>query len=128
MDTRQARQIFVSFDDDRLSYTFRKYSDGLYFYDTSTTVPFNDYSNKPVNSYLFLQTVESNKNSFSKKDIARANAAQALQQRLGFPGTTTLVSYLRQNLLTNASVRSDDVHQGTQIYGPLPQLLKSSRF
>ena len=78
----------------------------------------------PLTLIYFLQTVASNKKNFSKKDIEKAQNARTLQQQLGFPGTSTLTSYLRMNLMTNTSVTIDDVHRGEQIFGPLPQLIK----
>ena len=125
MDTRKAREIFVAFDDDRKAYTFKEYSDGLYFYDTTSDD--NDVtstSNDPLNQYSFLQTVQSNQSFFSHKDLAMADDARLLQQRLGFPGTSTMISYIRNNLICNTNVTIDDVCRGETVYGPLPQLLK----
>ena len=124
MDTRQAREIVVSFEDGKPSYTFKECADGLYYYDTSNDTSSSNSINAKVTPYMFLQTVEKNKIHYSKKDIAKADEARALQQRLGFPGTATLVSYLSQNMLSHTSVTTDDVHRGNLIYGPLPQLLK----
>ena len=124
MDTRVARQIVVCFEEKGDVYTFNECADGLYYYDTDAHADCNPTSNEAVNPYLFLQTVENNKLPFSKKEIDNADKARELQQRLGFPGTTTLISYLRRNLLSNTNVTSDDVIRGDTIYGPLPQLIK----
>ena len=57
MDTRQAREITVSFEDDSAAYVFKECSDGLYFYDTASGSNNNFVTKKPLNPYLFLQTV-----------------------------------------------------------------------
>ena len=124
MDTRKAREITVSFEDDRSTFVFKECRDGLYFFDTAVDSQDNFDSKKSLNPYMFLQTVESNKSFFSNKDIAKADDARTLQQRLGFPGTSTLMSYLRKNFLSNTSVTVDDVKRGDIVYGPMPQLLK----
>ena len=120
MDTRKARQIVVVFDGQ--TYVFKECADGLYFYDTSTRD--NTSINEPLSSYSFLQTVEENESQFSKQDVAKAKDARELQRRLGFPGTSTLLTYLKNNMMTNSPVSSADVLRSEQIYGPLPQLLK----
>ena len=125
MDTRQARQILVSFEGSTVTYVFKECADGLYFYDTKASVASKlSRNNNNVNPYTFLQTVASNKSFYTTKDIDKADSARELQRRLGFPGTATLKGYLKDNLVSNTSLTTDDIARGDAIYGPLPQLLK----
>ena len=96
MDTRVAREIVVCFEDSGDIYTFKECGDGLYYFDTSSSA-YNTTTNAEFKPYLFLQPVAENKKAYTKDEIAQANKARTVQQRLGFPGTTTLVSYLRNN-------------------------------
>jgi hypothetical protein len=94
-------------------YKFRECRDGLYFLDTNA----NNYSNQTITAYSdptkqasFVQTVNSNKEFYTKSEIARANKAQLLQSQVGWPSTQAFIKYINNNLITNSGITSDGIN------------------
>ena len=82
---------------------------------TKTTV--TNYSSS------YVQTVSSNKSLYTVQEIEGADKAVALQQYIGWPGTTTYINYIKNNLIKNCPVSIADVQRALTIYRrPTPTL------
>ena len=70
-----------------------------------------------------ISTTKANKSLFTNKDVARAIGARKLQQKIGWPSTTTFINYLKQNAIINCPYTPEDVYRGLYIFGtPTPLL------
>ena len=63
---------------------------------------------------LFALTIKTNilpfhKNMYTAQEIEGADEAVALQQYIGWPGTSTYINYIKNNLIKNCPVRIADV-------------------
>ena len=68
-------------------------------------------------------TVEENKKYFTKKEVAAAEAAQKLQQELGWPSVEQFKQIIANNLVRNANVTVDDIERAQFLFGtPTPLL------
>jgi len=100
-----------------VSHKFIKCGSGLYYLDTSQV-------EQPIDDYLFLSTVKSNKSYFSRREISGADRARDLQAILGWPSTADLRRYIKNNLIVNYPVTIDDINRAEAIYGSQVALLK----
>ena len=84
---------------------------------TKTKTAVNNYPSSHV------QTVTSNKSLYTVQEIEGSDKALALQQYIGWPGTTTYINYIKNNLIKNCPVSVADVQRALKIYGkPTPTL------
>ena len=84
-----------------------------------------DKSKSPVNQYSssHVQTVASNKALYTAQEIEGADKALDLQQYIGWPGTSTYIKYIKNNLIKNCPVSVADVQRSLKLYGtPTPTL------
>ena len=117
MDTQVNKNITLALEDGR-SIIFSPYKNGLYYFDTNTSVT-NPKSKLELENYSFLNTVSDNKQYFSAQEIKGADTSRKLQEYLFFPDANTFKGYVNQNLLTNCEITADDINRGELIYGPL---------
>jgi len=71
-----------------------------------------------------ITTVTSNEQRFSKREVAQAQAARKLQQRLAFPPDSKLIRALHRGTFLDTGVLPSDVTRATDIYGPCVEALK----
>ena len=116
MDTAKEDAIVVTTEEGKVI-RFKPYSNGLFYFDTKTHNN-NNKSKESVTQYTIVQTVDSNKQFFTSNEIEGADVSRKYQEILYFPGTSTLKTYLRNNLINNSAVTVDDVNRAEIIYGP----------
>ena len=106
MDTREENALVVHYGSQM--YKFNQCEDGLYFFDTN-----HKSTNPPVNCYSvnLLQSVNDNKKYYTAREVQGAEAAQKLQQTLGWPSTPALKNIICQSLVNNCTVTVDDVNR-----------------
>ena len=121
MDTSIDRAMTVHINEHTLL-RFQECSDGLYYLDTSTIAPKDN--NVPVISYCNLQTVNSNKKYFSRREVQGADRARSLQQLLWWPSESDFKKLVTTNILHNCRVTPDDIRRARIIYGPALPTLK----
>jgi hypothetical protein len=66
---------------------------------------------------LPIKTVEENLRSYTKREVASAEAARELQARLGYPSDRTFSEMVDKGIL-NSPITSYDVQRATKIFGP----------
>jgi hypothetical protein len=96
---------------------FNKYKSGLYYFDTAAPKTPNSTSFN-VNAYLFLNTVEQNKQAYIRRKIEGADRARELYEKIGQPSKKGFTDILQNNLIRNCPVTPDDAKRALQIYGP----------
>ena len=115
MDTRASKAIHVHKPNgDTL--VFKPCADGLYYYDTAKPDDHSFKSKPKVTDYSLLQTVNSNKSFFTKKEIEGAMKARKEQEILSWPPTQTYKSYVSDDLIANSKV-TNDVNRASLIWG-----------
>ena len=72
----------------------------------------------PKKKVQFAQTVEENKSFHTDREIARAKRARDLIHATGNPPVDLLKQALRQNLIADCPVTSNDLTLATKIFGP----------
>ena len=65
-----------------------------------------------------VQTVRSNYEGFTKKDIKAANAARKLQDMIGSPSEKDYGRMVSSNMIKNCPIDSTDVSNARTIFGP----------
>ena len=127
MDSREELAILVYAPDGKM-FKFLQCRDGLYYLDTAradlhifnySKQALQDYSN-----YSMLQTVSTNREFLTKKEIEGAESARREQELIGWPSTSTYKTYVTNNLLNNSNVSIDDVVRAIQIHGEPEPLLE----
>ena len=104
---------------------FREYRSGLYYFDAGASAPPAEPNDTSTTSdYLFLNTVENNKQAHTRREIERADRARALYKMIGRPSEQEFVDILQKNLIRNCPVTVDDAKRALQIYGPDTATLK----
>jgi hypothetical protein len=71
-----------------------------------------------------METVESNMQLFSKRQVARADKAQSLYASLGFPSKQDFLWILRFNQIKGCPVMVEDAMAAYKIWGPSVAALK----
>ena len=121
-DSEVERAIYVYFSCGK-AIKFIEDARGLFYYDTKNAD--KHIIKIPVNSYSFLsQTVESNKAKFTKAEILGADTSLSLQARCGWPSTTDFKKYVKNNLIDNCPINTDDIDRAITIYGQPTELLR----
>ena len=93
---------------------FREYTSGLYYFDASAGNS-NDTSHTSTD-YLFLNTVEGNKNKYVRIEIEGADRARALYKKIGRPSEEDFTDILVNNRIRNCPVTPDDAERALLIY------------
>ncbi len=91
---------------------FKKHGNGLHFFDPRTA------------SFTFVETVESNMQLFSKRQVAWADKARSLYASLGFPSRQDFLWILRFNQIKDCPVTVEDAMAACKIWGPSIAALK----
>ena len=99
---------------------FKKFANGLYFYDTANSVK------TELTNYSLLNTVADLEKQYSKKEVAKAKLARELQIRLGRPSSQRFETIVKNNHLINCPVTIEDVRRATKLYGADPAFLKGT--
>ena len=115
-DSIMSKDIILQLQDGH-KYVFKQFQNGLYYYDT-LNVDHNQYSKADLTDYLQLQTAKSNKQYFTTAEIKGADMSRKYQEYFFYPGTKTFQHYVRNNLINNCSITTDDVTRAELIYGP----------
>jgi hypothetical protein len=92
--------------------SFKEHSNGLHFFDPRQA------------DFAFVETVESNMQLFSKRQIARADKARSLYASLGFPSKQDFLWILRFNQIKDCPVTVEDAMAAYKIWGPSVAALK----
>ena len=116
MDTGKERSMLVHVSDDAVI-CFTECEKGLYYLDLNSSPP-------PVTPYCFLNTVTANQSMFSRKEVAGADAAQILQQKIGWPSSNLYSRLVQRNYLRNCPINIDDIRCADAIYGPAVPVIK----
>ena len=103
--------------EDGRTFVFEQYKTGLCYFDTDKHVESYKINNE-LTHYSFLNTVSDNKTYFSRQEIKGADASRNIQEYLYFPSSSTLKTYVNQNLITNCKVNAHDINRAEIIYGP----------
>ena len=100
---------------DKPPLVFHEVNSGLYVHDTAapSAVPLT-----------FVSTVSANAASFSPREVEGAQQARRLYRLLGRPSQRDFESALKNNLIRNSPVTSDDAKRALIIYGPDVAALK----
>jgi hypothetical protein len=96
---------------------FNEYKSGLYYFDTAAPKTPNSTS-LDVNDYLFLNTVEQNKQAYTRREIEGADRARVLYKKIRRPSEKEFTDMLQNNLIRNCPVTPDGAKRALQIYGP----------
>ena len=124
MDSGNDQGITVT-EEKGINLKFRKSRNNLYYFDTKK-VQFEGLSDQ--GNLCMISTVRRNKQYFTKKEVGLADAALALQEKLGWPSTQSLLKYLRDGHVINCPVTHDNLHRVPLIYGdPVPILKGKSK-
>ena len=87
---------------------FTRSSRGLFYYDASKT---DDDS-------LLVQTVEENKNIYTKRQVVKAQLARRIYSLVGRPSHDAFVDMIRNGRLRNSPIDVEDAHRSVAIFGP----------
>jgi hypothetical protein len=122
MDSHQDKAIFAHCPDGSVV-RFGQLANGLYGTDPGSSNPVLT----PVAPYSFLQTVSSQKELFTQRQLKAADAARDLSRKLGRPSTATLEHCITHGHILNCPVTVEDVRRADLIYGPDIAFLKGRR-
>ena len=120
VDTDVEDTVNVIFQESNCIYKFRPCGAGLYFLDVENME--NHYyqltdNNEEVEGYSFVQSVASNKKFLTKNEINDADRALYYQELLGWPSMTAFRDYVKNNMVINCDVTTDDIARSEQLYG-----------
>ena len=71
----------------------------------------------PRQSVVYINTVKERKRRYTKAEIAKANLAHIIRERLGWPSTATLKKIINTSSIRNIPITSMDVDRDLDIYG-----------
>ncbi len=91
---------------------FKEHANGLHFFDPRQV------------DFAFVETVESNMQLFSKRQVARADKACSLYASLRFPSKQDFLWILRFNQIKDCPVMVEDAMAAYKIWGPSVAALK----
>lgn len=74
--------------------------------------------------FSFLNVSDENKRFFAKKEVQAADAARALQGRIGWPSDKRFMKYINKGFIINCLSTTEDIQRGNKIYGPLLPMLR----
>ena len=99
---------------------FQPCENGLYYIDSTKLNISQPIKHANIN---LLSTVAQNKSFWTQKEIKGANDAREMQEALAWPGTNTFKHYIKNNLITNTSITTDDITRAELIAGPAEPIL-----
>ena len=99
-----------------LDMVFKPHKSGLHVYEPDDP--------RGLASYSFIETVESNMASFTKRQIHGTNLACNLQAGLAFPSNQDMKWEIQLNLIKDCSVTVKDVGTAIKVWGPIFSMLK----
>jgi hypothetical protein len=98
---------------------FQEYRSGLYYFDSAAAAEgVKDTTSPTVTDYLFLNTVASNKDAFTQREIQGADRARDLYRKIGRPSQAQFTTILEKAQIRNCPVTPDDARRALKIYGP----------
>jgi hypothetical protein len=97
---------------------FKPHKSGLHVYDPDDP--------RGLASYSFMETVESNMASFTKRQIHGANLARNLQAGLAFPSKPDMKWAIQLNLIKDCPVTIKDMGTAIKVWGPNIAMLKGN--
>ena len=100
--------------DENTKIDFTEHDMGLFVHDMT----------KPNKNHVFLNTVQSNRNLFNKREVHRAKLAQDLFKKIGRPGYKTFPHILDKGLIRDCPMTSDDIKRAMTIFGLDPAVIK----
>jgi len=92
---------------------FRCHLSGLHYFDP-----------RDEKSFSFVNTVEENKQAFTKRQVQRAEVAKVLYSKLAFPSWRDYKWIVRANMIKNCPVTLDDINSAEKIWGKDDAALK----
>jgi hypothetical protein len=95
---------------------FKPHRSGLHVYDP--------HDPRGVASYLFIETVESNKALFTRRQLDGADKVRNLQAGLAFPSDRDLMWALQSNMIKDWPLSVTDMRTGKKVYGKSIAMLK----
>jgi hypothetical protein len=94
------------------NFLFKKHENGLHFFDPRQA------------DFAFVDTVESNMQLYSKRQVARTDKACSLCASLGFPSQKDFMWILRSNQIKDSPLTVEDAMVAYKIWGPSVAALK----
>jgi hypothetical protein len=91
---------------------FKEHPNGLHVFDPRQA------------DFAFIETMESNMQLFSKRQVARADKARSLYASLGFPSQKDFMWILRSNQIKDCPVTVEDAMAAYKIWRPSVAALK----
>ena len=122
MDSLVERSILLHFQDKTIK--FIECAEGLYVCNMKNNT-FNINTKVTNYSPSLIQTVDSNKAMFTKRDVIKADNARRLQHIIGWPSDTQFQNIISNNQIINCDTSIDNIHRAKVIYGPAPELLSA---
>ena len=95
---------------------FEQAKSGLFYMDTEQT-----------SGTVLVNTVEENKSKYTERDYQRALVARRLQNTIGHKSTADLLHIVKENLLKNCPVTTDDIMAAEDILGTNVQSLQGKQ-
>ena len=99
---------------------FKKFANGLYFYDTANG------TKTELANYSLFNTVANLEKQYTKKEVAKAKLARNLQIRLGRPSQQRFEVIIKNNQLKNCPITIEDARRALKLYGIDPAFIKGT--
>ena len=93
---------------------FKQCGTGLYYIDTTNKA----FSENQTIDNTFLNTVDSNKLCFHRRETKGSDEARILQQLVGWPSAQTFKEAIQNNQIRNCPITTNDISRAEYIYGP----------
>ena len=101
---------------------FRANQQGLYVFNFPNS--YMNYVDNKNTKEVCLQTNATSVEGYTKRQVERADRARKLYHMLGAPTMTNMKAVIRQNLIRNCPVTTEDVNLAEEIFGPDISTLK----
>jgi hypothetical protein len=111
-----ASKAFVLHKSDGSERQFEQANSGLFYMDTEQT-----------SNTVLVNTVEENKSKYTERDYQRALVARRLQNTIRHKSTADLLHIVKENLLKNCPVTTDDIMVAEDILGTNMQSLQGKQ-
>jgi hypothetical protein len=106
-------KAFIVHKNDGSKRRFQQATSGLFYMDTEQT-----------SGTVLVNTVEENKSKYTERNYQWALVARRLQNTIGHKSTADLVHIVKENLLKNCPVTTDDIMAAEDILGTNVQSLR----
>ena len=99
---------------------FVQSTEGLYYHDTAASNGHATFTQLmgACPEMTFVDTVSENMEGFSQRQIAGAKRTQDAYKTLGFPSMRDFTTMVRDNLIRNCPITTNDIKNAHTIYGP----------